>query len=307
MTSIFVLEDGLRSVSEALPEELRTQLARLVGERYPVELSVNLPALQARLVKQRQAVVFFSAPSADALSIVDACRTLTPGVAFVEILQDAQAQDFSVFGMDCHFLPLPLDDFTLMGQLSSAIRQGELLATLADSSQIDEVTNLFNRRYFMQRLSEEISLSRRHLSPFCCVVVGIPLYQMYLDSYGYNFINALLRFLGDRVSGMVRHEDIVARIGDGEIAILLSRSTEKGAKVFTGRMVKGLNALVFKYGAYEEEVLVCAGVAGFPLPEFSGADADTMVRYARHALHQAKTSENPEEKVQLFSEIHPAF
>ena len=130
---------------------------------------------------------------------------------------------------------------------------------------------------------------------------------MYLDSYGYNFINALLRFLGDRVSGMVRHEDIVARIGDGEIAILLSRSTEKGAKVFTGRMVKGLNALVFKYGAYEEEVLVCAGVAGFPLPEFSGADADTMVRYARHALHQAKTSENPEEKVQLFSEIHPAF
>lgn len=307
MATIFILENGLSSVSEALPGELKNQLARLVGDRYPLEVVSDLTALHACLLKQRQAVVLLSDTPKNVLSLINACRTLMPGVAFVAIIKDDQAQDFPALEMDCHFVTLPLEDFSLLSQLSAAVRQSEILATLADSTQIDEVTNLFNRRYFMQRLSEEISLSRRHVSPFCCVVVGIPLYQMYLDSYGYHFINAILRYLGDRITGMVRHEDIVARIGDGEIAILLSRSTEKGAKVFTSRLVQGLNASTFKYGAYEEEVVVCAGVAGYPLPEFSGADADTMVRYARHALHQAKSTDDPEEKVQLFSEIRPAF
>jgi diguanylate cyclase (GGDEF)-like protein len=159
----------------------------------------------------------------------------------------------------------------------------------------------------MQRLGEEISLSRRHLSPLCCVVVGINLYQVYLDSYGYNFINALLRFLADKIGGMIRHEDIVARLGDDEIALLLPRSSEKGAKIITDRLVQQLNEAIFKFGNYEEEVSVCAGIAGYPLSDGSSADADVIIRYARHALHQARNTDHDDSGVQLFSEIKPAL
>jgi diguanylate cyclase (GGDEF)-like protein len=303
MATIFILEDGLLSTLS----ELEEQLTRLVGERYPIRKMKDLADLQSNLTGLRQALVVFSASITDMVTVMDTCRIIMPGVAFMVILDGAHIENFPVLEMDCHVVTPALPDFVLLGQLSAAIRQSELLANLADFSQIDEVTNLFNRRYFMQRLSVEISMSRRHLSPLCCVVVGVNLYQMYLDSYGYSFINALLRFVADKISGMVRYEDVVARIGDGEISILLARSTEKGAKVFTSRLVHALNTSNFKYGTYEEEVTVCAGVAGYPLPDFSGADADMVVRYARHALHQARSSQNEEDKVQLFSEIRPTF
>ena len=302
MTAIYVLAEGF----SAPPTELERQLSHLVGDRYTVETIETLSALQAELLKVKQAVVFFAAQTEQLLSMIHECRAVLPGTALVAVVPDDQTDDIALLELDCHFLRQPFDQFSLLSRISTALRQCELLMAVADTMQTDEVVNLFNRRYLMLRLSEEISLSRRHLSPLCCVVIGIELYQVYLDSYGYNFINALLRFLGDKIGSMARHEDIIARIGDDEIAILLPRSTEKGARIFTSRLVNNLNASVFKYGAYEEEVSVCAGVAGYPLADGSTADADVIVRYARHALHQAKQTEQ-EERFQLFSEIRPAL
>ena len=303
MTAIFVLTDGLAIA----PDVLESHLEAVVGSRSPIRRVAQVADLQEQLPPDKKAVVFFSAPAETALELIESCRSMKPGTAFVLITEPEQLVDKAEAELDCHLLRQPFDSVELLSRFNAANRQSELLYTLADCSQTDEVTNLHNRRYYIQRLSKEISLSRRHLSPLCCVVIGVNLYQMYLDSYGYGFINALLRFLADKISGIVRHEDIVARIGDDEIAVLLSRSTEKGAKIFTTRLVHDLNAAIFKYGTYEEEVSVCAGVAGYPLPDFPGADADTVIRYARHALHQAKTSADETKKVQLFSEIRPAL
>lgn len=303
MTAVFILTDGLAIA----PDALEAQLEAENGSRFLIKQVAGVAELQERLPKDKKAVVFFSAPAEAALALIEGCRGMRPGTAFIMVARNDQSPTFQELELDCHILRQPFDTADLLGRLNAALRQGELLQTLADCTQTDEVTNLYNRRYYIQRLSEEISLSRRHLSPLCCVVVGVNFYQMYLDSYGYNFINALLRFLADKITGMVRHEDIIARIGDDEIAVLLSRSTEKGAKVFTDRLVRDLNATIFKYGTYEEEISVCAGVAGYPLPDFAGADADTLIRYARHALHQAKVATDDAKKVQLFSEIRPAL
>lgn len=303
MTIIYILAEGFASP----PTELGGQLAMLTGERYTIETLNTRGELQAQLARVKQAVVFFSSQPANLLAVMGECRSVLPNVSFVAVLEEGTPVDIPVLDMDCHFLRRPFDGFALLNQLASAVRQCELLAAVTDADQADEVVNLLNRRYLIQRLGEEISLSKRHLSPLCCVVLGINLYQVYLDSYGYNFINALLRFLGDKIGGMIRHEDIVARIGDDEIAILLPRSTEKGAKIFTDRLVQHLNAAMFKYGTYEEGVSVCAGVAGYPLPDCSNADADMIIRYARHALHQARNADHDESGVQLFSEIKPAL
>jgi diguanylate cyclase (GGDEF)-like protein len=304
MTTIYVLGEGFTSASA----ELAARLAVLAAGRYPVETIDTLSDLQTHLFRKKQAVVVFSAKPEALLSILNECRSVLSSVGFVAVLEDGVLPgDVPVLEMGCHFLRSPFDEFELMNQLAAAVRHCELLAAVAGVDQSDEVTNLFNRRYLMQRLGEEISLSKRHLSPLCCVVLGINLYQIYLDSYGYNFMNALLHFLGDKIGGMIRHEDVVARIGDDEIAILLPRSTEKGAKIFTDRLVHNLNGATFQYGTYEEGVSVCAGVAGYPLPDGVGADADVVIRYARHALHQARHADQDEARVQLFSEIKPAL
>jgi diguanylate cyclase (GGDEF)-like protein len=303
MTTIYVLADEhLADVSD-----LESQLLPVVGDRYAIERVPGQEALYEALREAHQAVVFFSAPATQLAAFVLRCRETLPATAFVALTDEREWQQIPVLETDCHFIRRPLDGFAVLSQLAAAVRQAELLSSVADGAHLDEVTNLFNRRYFIQRLGEEISLSRRHLSPLCCVVLGINCYQLYLDSYGYDFINALLRFIADKTNGLVRHEDMVARIGDDEIGILLPRSTEKGAKVFTNRLILSLNSAVFKYGAYEEEISVCAGVAGYPLPDGAPADADTVIRYGRHALHQARCTEEDDIHVQLFSEIRPVL
>ncbi len=304
MTSILILTDAL---SETQPN-FAFRVAEVVGERYPVQSIGSVQALFDALGDPLQAVVLLQAEPDRLVTLLRQCRNLLPGTVLVALYPaNATGEAYSVLDTDCLFLTEGFTDFQLLAVIAAAVRQAELLSSIADSTQLDEVTNLFNRRYFMLRLSEEISLSRRHLSPLCCVILSVDLYRMYLDSYGYTFVNALLRFLADKVGGMVRHEDMIARIGDDEIAILLPRSTEAGAKIFTSRLVQNLNQLVFKYGNYVEDIAVCAGVAGYPFADMPNADADTVVRYGRHALYQAKANPDSPQKVQLFSEIRPAL
>jgi len=286
---------------------LEPQLHRLLDGRYPVRTVADKAALTEELSQARQAVVVFSAPPEGLPLLIRHARAALPGTACIAVVEKADPEAIPVLETDCYFLVQDADDFTVLNQVSMAVRQAELLALLADGSHMDEVTNLFNRPYFMQRLGEEMSLSRRHLSPVCCVILGLGFYKVYVDSYGYDFVNALLRFVADKVGNLARHEDLIARTGDDEIGILLPRSTEKGAKVFTNRLILTLNASTFRYGGNEENIEVSAGVAGYPLSDDTSADADTLIRYARHALHQARCAEEDHTPVQLFSEIRPVL
>lgn len=304
MTPVYLLCDA------ALPDA--PEIAGIIesasaGGQYPVRRVGEVALLQEAMQSEKRAVAIFSAPPEQIGLTVQQLRLALPTVACMAVVNGADTENAAILEYDCLCLRRPLDRFTLLSQLSAAARQSDLLALMTDCAQMDEVTSLFNRRYFIQRLSEEISLSRRHLTPLCVVVLSIGFYQGLLDSYGYDFINQLLRFLAEKISGSVRHEDIIARIGDDEIGILLPRSTEKGAKIFTNRLVLELNSCVFKHQGYEEEIAVSAGVAGYPMPDNSPADADTVIRYARHALHQAKCSEEEHVRVQLFSEINPVL
>lgn len=303
MTSIYILADENLKDAAGLENHLR----ETTGERYVIESVPSVEALQDYLQSSMQAVVFFSAEAERMAPLVHQCRTTLPATACVAVIDEKSIPRMQVLETDCHFLRHPYDNFSVLTQLSGAVRQAELLASIAGNAQLDEITNLYNRRFFLQRLGEEISLSRRHLSPLCCVVLGINMYQIHLDSYGYDFINALIRFLADKISSSIRFEDIAARISDDEIAILLPRSTEKGAKIFTNRLLLDLNGQDFRYGSYVEELSLCAGLIGYPLPDDSGADADTLIRYGRHALHQARCSTSEHVRIQLFSEIKPAI
>lgn len=285
--------------------ELTARIARLLDGRYAIQAIETESALREALPGSKQALVFTDLEKKRLLPLLRQCRSVLPATAFIGTLPETEPLA-PLPDVDCHWLSASFTDFELLSRVASAAGQVELLDALANSAQRDEVSNLLNRRYFIQRASEEISLSKRHLSPLCVVILGIDYYRMYLDSYGYAFMNAMLRFLADQISGMIRHEDIVARLGDDEIAILLPRSTEAGAGVFTTRLVTHLNQLSFQHDAYVEDIAVSAGLVGYPLSDFPQVDADSLIRYGRHALHQAKSAPDGM-KLCLFSEIRPAF
>ncbi|MEZ4573401.1 MAG: diguanylate cyclase [Vampirovibrionales bacterium] len=87
----------------------------------------------------------------------------------------------------------------------------------------------------------------------------------------------------------VREEDMVARLGDSEIGILLMHSPAEGAREMTKRLIRELESLSFYNGDQVEHIHLCAGIASYPMVSDMNVNADGLIRYT-HAivLHQAR-------------------
>ncbi len=296
MMSIFLLTEP------AIPH--LEQIKDTLSGYYQLHEVSSKDALLEQLSNFQQAVVIFHSTGEKVSLLSNQFKQALASVSCIAVITDDETLGIPGYQFDCDFLVGESTPFEILSRVSSAVRQSELLSTIQDASQVDEVTQLFNRRYFQNRLNGEISLAKRHLSPLSCIIIGVNYYQVYLDSYGYDFVIKLLRHIALQMQNHIRQEDIIARIGDDEIALLLPRSSEKGAKILADRIVESINTTPFQVADEPEDVVVHAGIAGYPLPDASPADADAVIRFARHALHNARCDD---EAVQLFSEIKPAL
>jgi diguanylate cyclase (GGDEF)-like protein len=207
---------------------------------------------------------------------------------------------------DVWFLPLATTtdaDF----RLARALEYSHLRIQQNTSSYIDDTSGLFSYGYYLRRLKEEMSYARRHQSPLTCVVIKFAFYEAYLDSYGYEFIEKLYGKMAAIVRDTIRQEDIAARLGDDEIGLLLPKSTEKGALVLAKRLMERIGKVELMPNdlGESEHVFTFAGIAAYPNPDLSEPDPDTLLRFTRHALHQARCSAE-ENAIVMFSQMHPS-
>lgn len=284
-------------------------LQAMVSPHYEVSSVETTEALREALLDGSDAVVLFGSSLGKETFRTAQIREISSTCTCVAVMDRELVAADSVPSGEYTYLLMPCAALDVLNVVATASRMSELKSMIEASSQRDEVTLLYNRRYFFHRVNAEISLSKRHLSPLTCVVIGMNFLQVYMDSYGYDFVLELLRDVAGKIREQVRQEDIIARIGDSEIGLLLPRSTEKGAKNLTDRIIRNLEETPFVLEGVTppggEELSVHAGIAGFPLPDEQDMDADSLIRYARHALHQARCSDTY--RVQLFSEIQPIF
>ena len=198
-------------------------------------------------------------------------------------------------------------DWEIQARIARAADLSAKKQLLEETAQRDDVTELFNQSFFMKRLGEELSLARRHQSPVSVAIVDITFYRVYLDSYGYGFVTDMIKAVAGEVAQAIRKEDMVARIGDSEVAIMLPRSPEQGAAVLATRLAKKLATMSVAQNDQSEKLEVSVGVATYPASDPNDTDPNSLVRYARHALHHAKTSESEDKKIVCFSELKPVL
>jgi len=305
-TLLFVLNE---TAEKRIP--LHAQIDALAKDRFELHSVESFGQLQEKMeaLKSKSApnsIIISATPNDKLNAFIAECRSIMPACTFITVLGQNMKFTEPLWQIDSQFLAADADDFQISAAISAANQQSSFRANVLAGHK-DEVDNLLSRPYFMHRLSEEISISKRHKTPLCCVIFSIEFYRMYLDSYGYQFTNALLRFVGDEMNKLIRYEDQVARVGDDELALLLARCTEADAKKLVQRLADTLNSIIFRFDEYEEALSVCAGVVAYPLPDNEAATADTLVRYAHHAVHQAKTTDEASHCVSMFSEIQPTL
>ncbi|MGH7373053.1 MAG: diguanylate cyclase [Candidatus Rokuibacteriota bacterium] len=156
-------------------------------------------------------------------------------------------------------------------------------AQLKEFSFKDEVTGLYNRRFFSIRLEEEVSRYRRFNHPVSIVLLDLDGFKAVNDDLGHAAGDETLRAMAEILLKQSRGINVICRYGGDEFAVLLVETSKSGARLYADRIRYVLSTWTFAHG---RRVTASFGIAS--LPEDVAPAADELIRAADEALYAAK-------------------
>jgi diguanylate cyclase (GGDEF)-like protein len=169
-------------------------------------------------------------------------------------------------------------------RLDSAYKEIETSsAQLKEFSFKDEVTGLYNRRFFSIRLEEEVSRYRRFNHPVSVVLLDLDGFKEINDELGHAAGDETLRGMAEILLRHSRGINVICRYGGDEFAILLVETSKGGARLYADRIRYVLPGFHFAHG---RRVTASFGIAS--LPEDVTPAPDALIRAADEALYAAK-------------------
>ncbi|MEW6077728.1 MAG: sensor domain-containing diguanylate cyclase [Thermodesulfobacteriota bacterium] len=131
----------------------------------------------------------------------------------------------------------------------------------------DELTGLFNRRYFFERFEREIYRSRRYGRFISLLMIDIDHFKEYNDNYGHLRGDRVLKHVSQILECSLRQVDVVARYGGEEFLVLLPETPKEKAAIVGEKLRKAVEAIDFNEDAPHLgpcTLTVTVGVAGIP-------------------------------------------
>ena len=156
-------------------------------------------------------------------------------------------------------------------------------AQLKEFSFKDEVTGLYNRRFFSIRLEEEVSRYRRFNHPVSVVLLDLDGFKAVNDDLGHGAGDETLRAMAEILLKQSRGINVICRYGGDEFAVLLVETSKGGARLYADRIRYVLSTWTFAHG---RRVTASFGIAS--LPEDVAPAAEELIRAADEALYAAK-------------------
>jgi diguanylate cyclase (GGDEF)-like protein/PAS domain S-box-containing protein len=165
-------------------------------------------------------------------------------------------------------------------ELHKANRRLKELATT------DELTGLWNRRWFVGMLEREVQRRRRKGTGLALVMVDIDHFKATNDTYGHAFGDVVLARTARTLKAEARATDIVARYGGEEFVILMPDTTQSEALVAAERIRQKVAEHSVAIGSQAVTVTVSAGVStGEGVADLT---PDILMRLADEGLYEAK-------------------
>jgi diguanylate cyclase (GGDEF)-like protein len=220
------------------------------------------------------------------------------------ILFIGKLPDLTVRATSYDFIKLPLDNKELLVRAKALLKTKQLQETLSVVSTTDSLTGLHNRFYLQERFAAEISRAKRHKTSLSCLLFDIDYFKVVNDMYGYDWGDILLRSISDKLKSLVRMEDILTRYGDEEFLVVLPNTSEDNAFIFAERFRRSIEKMEFIPAGEEERhpITISGGISTYPCFENVEEDVNTIIRYAEHALYNAK--KRGKNKIVQFSQMN---
>lgn len=178
--------------------------------------------------------------------------------------------------------------FTWLDEMEASLQQ-----QLYESAHRDPLTRAYNRKHFQERMRSEIGHALRHRGNLSLIMLDIDHFKRINDGHGHPAGDAVLKAISGAIQKAIRVEDVFARIGGEEFALLARGIDAPNAVLFAERLRRGIERLPIPWQNGSIPVTSSFGVA--TLTElYSGEapktlDGDLLVAKADQRLYQAKT------------------
>ena len=234
-------------------------------------------------------------------------------LAYLVSLQQEKQQEFEKAKKDLEFLNSQIEEqksnllikeniisdqkniIIILGILSviiillglNGIRQNILLKNI---SQIDTLSGLYNRRFMIQKIEEEILKYKRYKTSFSVLLIDIDFFKKINDSYGHDKGDFVIKKISTLMQQNTRNTDITARWGGEEFLILTPNCNLNSALILANSLKELIEKDDFKI---KEHVTISIGVSTFN----ENLKQEDLLKLADNALYKAK--ENGRNRVEF--------
>jgi diguanylate cyclase (GGDEF)-like protein/PAS domain S-box-containing protein len=164
---------------------------------------------------------------------------------------------------------------------------GEMREEAVRLSYTDDLTDIYNHRFFIEQLTLEVERQKRYATPLSLLMIDIDYFKHYNDTNGHLAGDQVLKAIAILIQRGVRQSDIIARYGGEEFsAILINTGREKALEI-AERVRRNVSDTRFPNESAQpnKDLTVSVGVATF---SSSISTLTDLIREADNALYRAK-------------------
>ena len=218
------------------------------------------------------------------------------------ILTSSSDQASKVRGLEqgaCDYITKPFDAAELVArvkihlkikklqeQLRKTINQKKTIEHFRALSNMDSLTKLCNRRFFLEICENEMQRAKRLRTFFSLIILDIDHFKEINDAYGHEYGDRVLVAVSETLLGVLRRYDFASRYGGDEFVLLLPAIPLSGGMDVAERLLESVQALTFAPPLERLSVTASLGVATYPSPQVDSVT--TLFRQADDALYRAK-------------------
>jgi len=172
-------------------------------------------------------------------------------------------------------------------EIAKVLDKSLLFQHTKELSITDDLTGLYNRRYFNQRLEREVQRAKRYRRPLSILMVDIDYFKNYNDINGHLLGDEVLKKVALLLESNLRKADIVARYGGEEFVILLPEIDKSHADQVAEKLRRTIELRNFPKEQYQPNKNLTISIGLSTLPDDS-TNSRELIEFADRALYRAK-------------------
>ena len=152
------------------------------------------------------------------------------------------------------------------------------------ASKTDSLTGLYNRRYIMERIENELISYKRNKKKFSLIIADIDFFKRINDTFGHDCGDRVLKVVSKSLQDALREQDFISRWGGEEFLILLPETEIESGRILSDRIRKIIEEQIIEYNGVQVPITMTFGVT---VNEDYEMIEDT-IRKADKALYEGK-------------------